>query len=68
MDIKIKDLKIGMVFLPAKKRKARKVMNTVLLNGDGIPKEHIGKYLVVYDNCKQMVCNGDEIVTLIASI
>lgn len=57
--MKIKDLKQGQLFKVGKQKAFRQFMNSRLLVGSNIPSEHKAKLLVVYDNCKQMICDPE---------
>lgn len=57
--MKIQELKRGERFRVGKQKKFREFLDLHLLNGDNIPLEHKGKLLVIYDNCKQMICDPD---------
>lgn len=51
----IEDLKPGMLFKTKKQRKYRVFEKKFLLIGKGVQSEDIGKWLVIYSNCKQSV-------------
>lgn len=55
----IQDLKRGHLFRYGKQKKYRRFLNSFIIKHHEEPIDHFGKLLVVYDNCKQMVCELD---------
>ena len=65
--MKVSDLKRNDLFRFPNQRKFRKFLQSEILNGDSIPKEHKGKTLIIYDNCKQMISDKNCEVEIIST-
>jgi hypothetical protein len=65
--MKVSDLKRNDLFKFSNQRKFRKFRQSEILNGDLIPKEHKGKTLIIYDNCKQMIADKNDEVEILST-
>lgn len=66
--MKVSDLKRNDLFKFPNQRKFRKFRQSDVLNGDFIPKEHKGKTLIIYDNCKQMIADENDEVEILSTL
>lgn len=57
--MKITELKFGDMFRYGKQKNYRQFLQSHLLEGANFPAEHVGKFVVVYDNCKQLIIDPD---------